>query len=78
VRKQHRRRPLLQVVLKAGDSLYEPPGALHAVSRNASEELPASMLAFFVLGEAESPTVYVTDGYGRVLAATRRPDWKAA
>jgi len=46
------------VVLKAGDSFYEPPGALHAVSRNASQELPASLLAFFVLGEGESPTVY--------------------
>jgi quercetin dioxygenase-like cupin family protein len=49
------------VVLKAGDSFYEPPGALHAVSRNASEELTASMLAFFVLSEAESPTVYEGD-----------------
>jgi quercetin dioxygenase-like cupin family protein len=45
------------VVLKTGDSYYEPPGALHAVSRNASQELPASLLAFFVLGEDESPTV---------------------
>jgi quercetin dioxygenase-like cupin family protein len=45
------------VVLKAGDSFYEPPGALHAVSHDASDELPASMLAFFVLGEGESPTV---------------------
>jgi quercetin dioxygenase-like cupin family protein len=45
------------VVLKAGDSFYEPPGALHRVSRNASQELPASLLAFFVLGEGESPTV---------------------
>jgi quercetin dioxygenase-like cupin family protein len=49
------------VVLEAGDSFYEPPGALHAVSRNASEELPASMLAYFVLGEGESPTVYDGD-----------------
>ena len=49
------------VVLKAGDSFYEPPGALHAVSRNASDELPASMLAFFVLGKDESPTVYEGD-----------------
>ncbi len=49
------------VVLKAGDSFYEPPGALHAVSRNASEEFPASLLAFFVLGEGESPTVYDGD-----------------
>ena len=46
------------VTLKAGDTFYEPPGALHAVSRNASEELPASLLAFFVLGEGQSPTVY--------------------
>ena len=46
------------VTLKAGDSFYEPPGALHAVSRNASEELPASLIAFFVLGEGESPTVF--------------------
>jgi len=45
------------VVLKAGDSFYEPPGALHAVSRNASRELPASLIAFFVLGEGEAPTV---------------------
>ena len=45
------------VVLKAGDSFYEPPGALHRVSRNASQELPASLLAFFVLREGESPTV---------------------
>jgi quercetin dioxygenase-like cupin family protein len=47
------------VALEAGDSFYEPPGALHAVSRNASQERPASMLAFFVLGEGESATVPV-------------------
>ena len=46
------------VVLSAGDPFYEPPGALHSVSRNASQELPASLIAFFVLGENESPTVY--------------------
>jgi quercetin dioxygenase-like cupin family protein len=49
------------VVLKAGDSFYEPPGALHAVSRNASDDLPASLIAFFVLGEDDSPTVYNRD-----------------
>ena len=49
------------LVLKAGDSFYEPPGALHGVSRNASEELPASLLAFFVLREGESRTVYGGD-----------------
>ncbi len=46
------------VMLKAGDSFYEPPGAHHGVSRNASREDPASLIAFFVLGEGESPTVY--------------------
>ena len=45
------------VLLKAGQSFYEPPGALHSVSRNASEEVPASLIAFFVLGEGESATV---------------------
>jgi quercetin dioxygenase-like cupin family protein len=46
------------VVLKAGESFYEPPGALHSVSRNASQEAPASLIAFFVLGEGECATVY--------------------
>jgi quercetin dioxygenase-like cupin family protein len=45
------------VVLKAGDSFYEPPGAVHSVSRNASEEAPSSFIAFFVLGDGENPTV---------------------
>jgi quercetin dioxygenase-like cupin family protein len=46
------------VVLTAGESFYEPPGALHSVSRNASQELPASLIAFFVLGDGESATLY--------------------
>jgi quercetin dioxygenase-like cupin family protein len=45
------------VLLKAGDSFYEPPGAVHSVSRNASERVPASFIAFFVLGEGQEPTV---------------------
>ena len=49
------------VRLKAGDAFYEPPGALHAVSRNASEDVPASFIAFFVLGEGEDPTVHDRD-----------------
>lgn len=49
------------VVLKAGESFYEPPGALHSLSRNASRELPASLIAFFVLGDGECPTVYDRD-----------------
>ena len=46
------------VLLKAGESFFEPPGALHSVSRNASRTLPASLIAFFVLTDGESPTVY--------------------
>jgi quercetin dioxygenase-like cupin family protein len=46
------------VLLKAGDSFYEPPGALHSVSRNASDERPASLIAFFLLTEGQPPTVY--------------------
>jgi quercetin dioxygenase-like cupin family protein len=45
-------------VLKAGESFYEPPNALHAVSRNASEDAPASLIAFFVLGDGERATVH--------------------
>jgi quercetin dioxygenase-like cupin family protein len=49
------------VVLKAGESFYEPPRALHSVSRNASQERPASLIAFFVLGPGERQTVYDHD-----------------
>ena len=45
------------VRLNAGDSFYEAPGALHTVSRNASEDAPASFIAFFVLDDGESATV---------------------
>jgi quercetin dioxygenase-like cupin family protein len=45
-------------VLHAGESFYEPPGALHSVSRNASDDRPASLIAFFVLSEGQVPTVY--------------------
>jgi quercetin dioxygenase-like cupin family protein len=45
-------------LLKAGDSYYEPPTAVHSVSRNASDERPASLIAFFVLADGETPTVY--------------------
>jgi quercetin dioxygenase-like cupin family protein len=46
------------IVLKAGESFYEPPGALHSVSRNASGNVPASLIAFFVLGNGESATLH--------------------
>jgi quercetin dioxygenase-like cupin family protein len=45
-------------LLKAGESYFEPPGVVHSVSRNASQTLPASLIAFFVLADGETPTVY--------------------
>ena len=44
-------------LLEAGGSYFEPPGVEHSISRNASETLPASLLAFFVLADGESPIV---------------------
>jgi quercetin dioxygenase-like cupin family protein len=46
------------IVLRVGESFCEPPGALHSVSRNVSGDVPASLAAFFVLGDGESATVY--------------------
>jgi hypothetical protein len=43
-------------ILKAGDAWYEPPGALHSVSGNASQTSPC-LLAFFVLADGQEPTV---------------------
>jgi len=34
---------------KAGESFFEEPGSLHAVSRNASKTEPAKLLAVFVV-----------------------------
>jgi quercetin dioxygenase-like cupin family protein len=36
-------------VYRAGESFFEEPGALHRVSRNASETEPAKLLAVFVV-----------------------------
>jgi hypothetical protein len=57
------------------DQVVLPP-SVSSPGRPMRAGLPARMLAFFVLGEADSPTV--TDWSRRVLAATRRPDWSAA
>src|SRR3954454_7998078 len=45
------------IVLKAGESFCEPPDALHSMSLNVSADVPASLAAFFVLGDGESATV---------------------
>ncbi|MDP9968610.1 quercetin dioxygenase-like cupin family protein [Variovorax beijingensis] len=41
--------------LRAGESFYEPPGARHTVSRNASRMKPAKLLAVFVTDTGDSP-----------------------
>jgi hypothetical protein len=56
------------IVLNAGESFYEPPGALHSVSRNASQERPASPIAFLLLEDGECATVFC-DGAARRLEA---------
>lgn len=38
--------PLTKV--KAGETFYEPPGAIHEVSRNASQTKPCKLLAFII------------------------------
>ena len=38
----------------AGETFYEPPGAVHVVSRNASATEPAKLVAFIV-GKAGTP-----------------------
>jgi quercetin dioxygenase-like cupin family protein len=42
-------------VLNKGDTFYEPPGVLHAVSRNASDSAPAKVLVT-ILAESGKPT----------------------
>ena len=39
---------------KAGESFYELPGSHHAVSENASDKDPASMLAIFVVDSKDT------------------------
>lgn len=37
-----------EAVYKAGETFYEPPNGVHAVSANASATEPATLLAYFV------------------------------
>jgi quercetin dioxygenase-like cupin family protein len=43
--------------LKAGDSFYEPPGALHAISRNPSPDKPVKYLVIQVADPTKPATV---------------------
>ncbi len=45
-------------VYTAGQSFFEPPGAHHLVSENASATEPARILAVFVADEGATLTVY--------------------
>jgi quercetin dioxygenase-like cupin family protein len=47
-------------IYRAGESWYEPPGALHAISRNASKTEPAKLLAVFVVDTNEKPLTVPT------------------
>jgi quercetin dioxygenase-like cupin family protein len=40
---------------RAGESWSEPPGAIHAISHNASKTEPAKLLAVFVLDTHDNP-----------------------
>ena len=42
-------------IYRAGESWSEPPGAIHSISRNASETEPAKLLAVFVLNTNDNP-----------------------
>lgn len=39
---------------KAGESFYEEPGAHHRISRNASKDTPAKLLAVFVVDTGDT------------------------
>jgi quercetin dioxygenase-like cupin family protein len=42
-------------IYTAGQSFYEKPGALHRISRNASKNEPAKLLAVFVVDSNDTP-----------------------
>ena len=48
-------------IYRPGESWYEPPGAHHTVSENASRTKPAKLLAIFVVNSGDEPLV-IPDG----------------
>lgn len=44
-------------ILKAGDVFYEPPGAIHSVSRNASTDKGLKIVVFMVADQRNPSTV---------------------
>jgi quercetin dioxygenase-like cupin family protein len=43
---------------RAGESFYEPPGAHHRISRNASATRPAKLLAVFVKDSGDGKLMF--------------------
>jgi quercetin dioxygenase-like cupin family protein len=43
-------------IYRAGESWFEPPSAIHSISRNASKTEPAKLLAVFVLDTNDKPS----------------------
>jgi len=46
-------------IFKAGQSFFEPPGAIHLVSANASNTEPAELIAVFVADEGAQLTTFI-------------------
>ena len=46
------------IVYRAGDSFFEPPGAVHLLAENMSASEPARILAVFVADEGATLTTY--------------------
>jgi quercetin dioxygenase-like cupin family protein len=46
-------------IFKAGQSFFEPPGATHLVSANASNTEPAELIAVFVADEGAQLTTFI-------------------
>jgi quercetin dioxygenase-like cupin family protein len=46
--------------LKAGDTFYEPPGAVHSMSRNPSPDKPLKIVVFMVADQKNPSTVNET------------------
>ena len=44
---------------KPGDSFYEKPNGLHAVTRNSSRDKPAKLLVFFIAEKNKATTIPV-------------------
>lgn len=53
-------------IYRAGESWFEPPGARHSVSENASDVEPARLLAVFVVDTSEGELTRPDTKYGKV------------